>query len=292
MKFLTRSDRAFVIFSYISLVLYTLVVLLPIWNLFAVSISGANPVNAGNIRLWPQEFQWSSFAYVLDASQFYISLRTSVIMTVLGSVLGILLCVMAAYPLSKPELPGRKKIIIIYVFTMMFSGGIVPQYILMNSLGLLNSIWSVILPIVTNVFNLLLVKNFFENLPEEIEESAKIDGATHLQTLFQIVIPISKPVIATIMLFYAVELWNEYFHARMYITDQSALPLQVYLRTVIFEAKDPSGSFTLDSGTSLHLAPQSIINATILLSMVPMMVLYTFLQKYFVQGIVIGSVKG
>jgi len=291
-KHLSRGDRLFVAFVYAFLTLSMIAVALPVLNLVAVSLSGANAVVAGEVALWPKRLQTNAFAYVLQAEAFYRSFGVSAAITLVGSGLGVLLSVMAAYPLSKPKLPGRKWIVLVFVFTMMFSGGIVPQYLLMNKLGLLNTIWAVILPSVTAVFNLLIVKNYFETLPEEIEEAAKIDGASQLAILFRVMLPLSAPVIATIFLFYAVGFWNDYFNARLYITDQQLTPLQVYLRTVIFEAQDPTGNFKLSQTGVGDVAPQSIINATVLLSMLPMVLLYPFLQRFFLKGIVIGSVKG
>lgn len=291
-KNMTNADRWFVGIAYGSLIIFMLVVALPIVNLVAISLSGANSVTTGIVKFWPKDLQWDAYRYVLNSKQFFTSLKVSTFMAVVGSLLGVLLATLAAYPLSKPKLPFRKPLIIMFVFTMMFSGGVVPQYLLIHKLNLLNTVWGVILPSISSVFNLLLVKNFFENLPAEIEESAKIDGASQMKILFKIFLPISKPVIATIFLFYAVGLWNEYFLSRLYITDMSVMPLQVYLRTVIFEAMDPSGSFNLSSGSMVNLASQSIINATIILSMLPMVVLYPMLQRYFTKGIVIGSVKG
>ncbi|KIL41386.1 hypothetical protein SD70_06955 [Gordoniibacillus kamchatkensis] len=291
-KLAARSDRIVTAFAYLLLIVSALLVALPFLNLLSISLSSANPVVSGDVGLWPKQLQWDAYRYVIKAGAFYSSLRISIAITLVGSLLGIVLSVMAAYPLSKPQLPGRKGLVLLYVFTMMFSGGIVPQYLLMNSLHLLNTIWAVILPSVTAVFNLLIVKNYFESLPEEIEEAAKIDGASPLFILFRIMLPLSAPVIATIFLFYAVGFWNDYFNARLYITDQHMMPLQVYLRTVIFEAQDPSGNFKLDSTNVGSLAPQSIINATVILSMLPMVALYPFLQKFFLRGMVIGSVKG
>jgi len=291
-KHISRGDRAFVAVCYAVLIATALLVALPILNLLSVSLSGGNLVYAGAVRLWPEQLQFDAYRYVIQSKTFYSAFRVSALMTLVGSGLGLLLAVMAAYPLSKPGLPGRKWVMLAFVFTMMFSGGIVPQYLLINKLHLLNTIWSVIFPSVTSVFNLLIVKNFFETLPGEIEESAKIDGASPLKILFTIMLPLSKPVLATIFLFFAVGFWNDYFNSRMYITDQHLMPLQVYLRTVIFEAQDPTGNFKLDQNSLHNVAPQSIINATVFLSMLPMVVLYPFLQKHFLRGMVIGSVKG
>lgn len=289
-KYAFKSDYWFTLFCYISLAIFSLAVLLPLLNLLAISLSGSPAVNAGNVKFLPSGLQFEAYSHVLQSKQFFVSVSVSVIIASLGSLIGVLLSVMAAYPLSKMNLPGRKWILMVFVFTLVFSGGIVPQYILMHKLHLLNSIWSVIFPYVTNIFYFLLVKNFFEGLPEELEESAKIDGASQLTILFRVFLPISKPVIATISLFFIVELWNEYFLSKMFITKQSLMPLQVYLRSVIFEAMDPTGRSTMES--KVNISPQSIINATIFLSMIPMMILYPMLQKHFAKGIIVGSVKG
>ncbi|WP_276356545.1 carbohydrate ABC transporter permease [Cohnella caldifontis] len=291
-KTLAKSDRVFVWLSYAILILSAVFVALPILNLIAVSLSGGNPVTSGDVALWPKQWQWGAYRYVSHSGQFLRSFDMSVVITLLGSVLGVILSIMAAYPLSKPGLPARKFLTLVFVFTMMFGGGIVPQYLLMSGLHLLNTVWAVILPSVSAVFNLLIVKNYFESLPDEIEESAKIDGASPMVILFRIMLPLSAPVVATIFLFYAVGFWNDYFNPRLYLTDQSLMPLQVYLRTVIFEAQDPSGNFKLDQSNLGNIAPQSIINATVILSMLPMVILYPFLQRFFLKGMVIGSVKG
>jgi ABC-type sugar transport system, permease component len=291
-KHLSKGDRMFVAAAHGILIASVLLIAFPILNLVSVSLSGANHVYSGAVKLWPMEFQLDAYRYILDSKTFFSAFKVSVLLAAAGSLIGVVLAVFAAYPLSKPHLPGRKWIVLVYVFTMMFSGGIVPQYLLMHSLHLLNTIWAVIFPSVTNVFNLLIMKNFLETLPDEIEEAAKIDGASQLKILFHIMLPLSTPVIATIFLFFAVGFWNDYFNARMYITDQQLMPLQVYLRTVIFEAQNPAGNFALDQNTLKNVAPQSIINATVFLSMLPMVVLYPFLQKYFQRGMVIGSVKG
>ncbi|MBC8059960.1 MAG: carbohydrate ABC transporter permease [Clostridiaceae bacterium] len=288
----SKSDRTYYIVAYFILSLSFLLILLPFMNLIAISLSGEAEVLSGSVTFWPRDFIVEAYRYVVSSSQFFTSFMVTLIITVVGSLVGVLLAVSAAYPLSKKNLPGRKFIMLLFVITMLFSGGIIPTYILINKMKLLNSIWAIIFPMVNSVFNLLIVKNYFESLPEEIGESAQIDGATHFTTLFSIMLPIAKPVLATITLFYAVSFWNEYFTARLYITKQSMMPLQLYLRTVIFEAMDPTGNFALDGENIKNVASQTIINATIILSMLPMVILYPFLQRYFTKGIIIGSVKG
>jgi putative aldouronate transport system permease protein len=174
---------------------------------------------------------------------------------------------------------------------MLFHVGIIPHYILIRNLGLLNTLWALILPLIVDVFNLLVVKSFFENIPEEIEESAKMDGASPIRILFSILLPIAKPVIAAISLFFAVGYWNNYFLARFYITSHKLMPVQLYLQTVIFNALDPAGAFSLELG-DIEIDPQSLMNATVIAAMLPIVILYPFLQRYFAKGIIVGSVKG
>jgi len=290
-KNITKVDKGFVFFSYTMLALFSLLVAIPIINLVSVSVSGMSHVLSGNIQIWPKDFQIEAYKYVLSSKEFFMALNNSLYITFFGTILGVFLSVMAAYPLSKIHLPGRNKIMILFVFTMMFNGGIIPQYILMNKLGLLNNLWAVILPLSINVFNMLIVKNYFESIPEDIEEAAKIDGANQFTILIRVMLPLAIPVIATISLFYVVMYWNEYFYSRLFINEFTEIPLQVYLRMVIFEAMDPAGNFAL-SNANVKLAPQSIINTTVVLSMLPMIILYPFLQRFLLKGMIIGSVKG
>jgi len=287
---LTKMDKGFVYFSYAMLVLFSLIVIIPIVNLISISVSGHNDVISGNIQILPKDFQLDAIKYVLSSKDFFNAIKNSIFLTFFGTVIGVAISIMAAYPLSKVNLPGRNKIMVAIVFTMMFTGGIIPQYVLINKLGLLNTLWSVILLLSFNVFHMLIVKNYFESLPEELEEAAKIDGASQIMILIRIMLPLAVPVIATISLFYAVMYWNEYFFSQMFINDYETMPLQVYLRMVIFEAMDPGGNFSLS--TTSGIAPQSIINATVVLSMLPMVILYPFLQRFLIRGMIIGSVKG
>lgn len=179
-----------------------------------------------------------------------------------------------------------------FIFSMLFNGGMIPTYLLVMKLKLLNSFFSIIFVSAVSIYNLLIVKNYFETIPLEIEESAQIDGARPVVVFCQIMLPLAVPVLATISLFYAVGYWNEYFNAKLYLTKQSKLLLQPYLQAVIFEASDPTGVFQLDTTKIKLVGAQTIINATVVSAMLPIVILYPFLQKYFVSGIVLGSVKG
>ena len=291
---LSREDVLVNLFAYLSVAFFAAVTLLPFMNVVSKAFSADWAVTSGKVGLFPIEPQLRSIRLVAQNTRFLQSLLISVYVTALGTFVSILMTALAAYPLSKKRLPLIKPLLVIYIFTMMFSGGIIPTYLLVRSLGLLNRLGSLILPVMINVFYMLLVKNYFENLPESLEESARIDGASNLLVLFRIVLPISKPALATVALFYAVSFWNDYFFAMIYITVTRLKPLQLYLREIVLAIDSinlqmPENTFEQEQAT---FSPQGVIAATMVASMVPMILVYPWLQRYFVKGILIGSVKG
>ncbi len=292
---LSAEDRIFKAVAYILLAIVTLLIMLPLANFVSISLSGADYVASGVVFVHPRGINLLAYRYILGKAQFYRSFSVSLAVTVIGSTIGVLAAVGAAYPLSKRTLPGRKAVTILFVATMLFDVGIIPNYLLVRNLGLLNSIWALILPPAVggaNIFSFLVLKSFMESMPGELEDSAKIDGAGSLRVLFRIIIPIAAPVMATITLFFAVFYWNDYFNAKFYITKQSLKPIQLYLRSVIFEAQDPTGGFLLSNENIEGIDVRTIVNATVVVAMLPILLVYPFLQRYFMKGIMIGSVKG
>ncbi|HHV97844.1 MAG TPA: carbohydrate ABC transporter permease [Clostridiaceae bacterium] len=283
----------FNIFNYSLMIFLACITLFPFMNIVSKAFSSSAKIIAGKVFLFPRDFQLDAIIHVLFEPQFRISFKVSVFVTIVGTLLAMLVTVMTAYPLSKPKLRGRKFFLRIYIFVMLFSGGMVPNYLLFRSLHLLNTIWALILPSMLSVFNMLIVKNFFEQLPESIEEAAIIDGASNMRVLFTIILPISTPVIATVSLFYAVDYWNNYFSAVLYITKQNLRPLQQYLYELIQSSMNLTDEMGVikDLDLALDVIPESIRAATIVVSTVPILLAYPFLQKYFVKGITIGSVK-
>lgn len=292
MKNRSLSDRAASWVSYGVLTLSLLLVVLPLLNLISVSLSTETEVLAGRVTFWPLGLHLNAYTYILSSKRFFTAFSNTVILTVLGTVISMVSTCLAAYALSRKQLPGRRIIMVYFIFSMLFSGGIIPTYLLVMQLGLLNNFFSLILTSCVSVYNMLIVKNYFEGLPDEIEESARIDGARQLTIFLRVMLPLATPVLATIGLFYAVGFWNEYFNAKLYITKQSKLLLQPYLQAVIFEASDPSGAFRLDATQINKVGTQTLINATVVCAMAPICILYPFLQKYFVSGAVLGAVKG
>jgi ABC-type sugar transport system, permease component len=275
--------------NYFALSLTGLVCLLPFLHMLAKSFSGSAAVSAGRVSFWPLDMTVSSYRYVLRDNYFWSSFRNSAVITVGGTMAALSITTMAAYPLSKPDFRGRKLILLLYVFSMLFYGGTISIYILMRSLNLTNTLLSQIIPLVLSQYNLFVMKTFFEGLPEAIEESARIDGAGPVRTLVSIVLPLSLPSLATIALFYAVAYWNGYYHAMIFVTRADVKPLQLYLYELISTAQS---MYDLNPVEAAGLSAGGMQAAAIIVSSLPILIVYPFLQKYFVHGLTLGSVKG
>lgn len=285
-----KGERVFNIFNHALLLLLAAATLFPFLHVFAQSLSSETAVISGQVGLVPVGIQLGTYKYVMGNRQFINSFTVSVAITLIGTIGAMIVTTFAAYALSKPSLPGRSFFLVCFIFAMLFYGGIIPNYLLMRSLGLLDSIWVLILPAMVNVFNLLIIKNFFEGIPESLEEAARIDGASTFSILFRIVLPISLPVLATVSLFYAVGYWNDFFRAMIYISKPELKPLQLYLYEIVTHTQRPLTDIPVDS--AMNLTPAAVRSATIMATTIPILVVYPFLQKYFVKGIVVGSVKG
>ena len=289
---MSRGEKAFGVINAAILTLFGSLMLFPFLNLAAKSLSGTTAIITGRVLFWPVDFQTNTYQYVLRQSQFWNSFWVSVQVTVLGTLGAMIVNCLTAYPLSKTWLYKRKAFILFFVFCMLFSGGMVPTYFLIRSLGMINTIWALIVPGVLSVYNMILLKNFFEEIPEAIEESAQLDGAGSLRTLVSIVLPMSLPAIATIGLFYAVGYWDNYMSGILYITTPAKRPLQQYLYQLVTESLNIDAALDADTQEQMALTSEAIRSATIMLSCVPIMCVYPFLQKYFVAGLRVGSVKG
>lgn len=266
----------------------------PFLNLIAKSFSSEKALISGKVTIFPVEFQTGTYKFVLGNPQFLNAFKISILVTLIGTVLGVLMTITIAYPLSKPHLKGRRWILLYYVFAMIFNGGLIPTYLVMQKLNLVNNFWVLILPVLVNVYNMLIMKNYFESLPDSLEESARIDGASTFEILFKIILPLSKPVLATIGLFFAVAHWNSYYNAMIYITKVDLKPLQLYLKELVSSTKDvlDQAGYEPDINGMFNSSPEAVQAASIVAATVPIIVVYPFLQKYFVKGVLIGSVKG
>lgn len=274
------------------LIIVSATMLLPFLHMASKAFSSEVAVNTGSVLFWPIGFQTGTVRYVLNQDQFWTSFKVTIFVTIVGTLGAMIVTCCTAYPLSKTWLYGRKQLLLFFVFTMLFSGGMVPAYLLRRTLGLTNTIWVLILPCLLSVHNMILLKNFFEEIPEAVEESAQLDGAGSIRTLIFIVLPMSLPAIATIGLYYAVAFWDNYMNSILYITKPALKPLQHYLYNLVTETVRIDESLDMDAFEDASMTTESIRSAAIILSCVPIMCVYPFLQKYFVQGLRVGSVKG
>lgn len=292
MKRISKGDRITDILSYILLSLIVLLCLYPVYFVLVASFSHPTAVNSGRMLLWPEGFNLDGYEYVFGDQRIWRGYGNTILYVVLGTLLGLFACLSGGYALSRKDLPGRKLIMGLYVFTMYFSGGLIPSYLVVKSLGLLNTRAILIILGSVSVYNIILIRTFFQsNLPEELRESAFIDGCGNLRFFVQFAVPLSKAIVAVIALYLAVGYWNSYFNALIYTTDAQKHPLQLVLRQMLLtdtgvEVGDP------ESAAELGRIMQVIKYAIIVVSTLPVMCVYPFLQKYFVQGVMIGSLKG
>ena len=277
--------------AYVVMGIATLVCILPCLHIMSKSVSLGTYVTQGAITFFPKGFQTEAIEYILTKTDFFNSLKNSLIVTGFGTAIALFTSITTAYPLSKTDFKGRKVITLLYVFSMVFFGGMIPAYMVIKMLGIYDTYAACILPYAIVQFNMFIVKNYFEGLPETVEESARIDGAGDIRTLASIVCPMSTPVIATVGLLYAITYWNNYFHAMMYTNSPSMKTLQVYLYDLI----NQGGGYleNLTGGTlTPNITTEGLIAAAVTLSIIPIILLYPLVQKFLVKGITIGSVKG
>ncbi|MFG1801568.1 carbohydrate ABC transporter permease [Micromonospora carbonacea] len=289
-----RPTRGYRIFQAVNAVILTgvvIVTLYPFVNIVARSLSDEAYIIAGRVNLVPRGFNLTTYKLVMSDALFWTNYRNTVVYTVVATVISIVLTTCYAYVLSKPRLKGRGALVGIAVFTMFFSGGLIPNYVLITSLGMKNTIWAVVVPNAINVFNLLVMKAFFESLPEELEEAAAVDGLNTYGTLLRIVLPLSKAIIATMVLFYAVSFWNSWFTAFLYLDQQEMFPVTVYLRNLIAGATGAQSAGGVAEADAVQAAA-TLQAVTIVLTTLPILAVYPFIQRYFVSGVMLGAVKG
>ena len=289
----TRGYRVFSVFNYIFLFGLAFLCLVPMLNVLAMSLSSSMAIQLGHVSLWPVEPNVIAYQYLIKNERFWQAMWITVQRLAMGGVLNMLLTVMVAYPLSKGSdiFPARTRYAWYFLITILFGGGLIPGFLVVKYTGLINTIWALVLPGAVPVFNVILLLNFFRQLPREMEEAAFIDGCGHWRILYRIFIPTSLPAIAPIALFTLVGHWNEWFSAIIYMQRMEKYPLQTYLQNVVisstFRVTNPA-----DTEILRKLSNRTISSAQIFIGMVPILMVYPFVQKYFVKGIVLGSVKG
>ncbi len=287
------SRKLFLIIDYVLLGVLGLTCLLPLLHILAMSFSSSGAVTRGEVGLWPVEFTLQSYRYVLEKVEFWMASWVTVKRVILGIIVNMLLTVLAAYPLSKErwELHGRNVYSWFFVITMLFSGGLIPTYLVVYNLGLLDSIWSLVLPGAVPIFNVILMMNFFRSTPKALEEAAKIDGAGHFKILWSIYLPLAKPSLATVLLFVFVGHWNDWFSGLLYMRNTKLYPLQSYLQTVLVQQSLINQNNAVDLAKLANISDRTKNAAQIFIAMLPILIIYPLLQKHFAKGLIMGSVK-
>ncbi|MEF2248120.1 MULTISPECIES: carbohydrate ABC transporter permease [unclassified Paenibacillus] len=294
MVYKSRGERVFEGVIYAALGLILLIVIYPLLYVLNASFSDPMAILRGEIWLLPKGFTIDAYKRVFENQDIISGYLNTIMYTAVGTLVNLALTTMAAYPLSRKDFHGRNFITICIVFTMFFSGGMIPLYLLIRDLHMLNTLWALVIPGAVSVWNIVIMRTFFQtSIPLEIQESAFIDGCSNIQTLFRIVLPLSMPIIAVMTLFYAVGHWNAFFNALIYLSDRSKYPLQLFLREILIqEQMDEMTSSTDDSLANYLLQIEALKYAVVVVANLPMLMLYPFLQKYFVKGVMIGALKG
>lgn len=290
-----RDSRGYRWFTWINgtlLVLFAALMLYPFITVLAQSFSGAGAIKAGLVSVWPVDFNLDTYRAVAQNDIFWRNYRNTVVYTVVGTTIAMVLTTVFAFVLSKKHLRGRTLLIGIAVFTMFFNGGLIPNYVLISTLGMKNTMWALVLPGAISVFNLLVMKSFFENLPVELEEAAQIDGLGWFGIFGRIVLPLSKAVIATMVLFYSVAIWNDWFPAFLYLDKQELFPVTLFLRNLVAGASSSASEGAAAAGSTTAAISANIQAVTMILTIIPILCVYPFVQRYFVSGMMLGSVKG
>ena len=289
----TTTDRVVDFFIYALLALFGLATLFPLYYVFIMSVTPYSEVlKNGGFVIFPSSLTLDAYETIFSSRVVPAALRVTVWVTVVGTLLNLVVTSLLAYPMSKKFLPGRNPILLGIVFTMLFSGGLIPLYLVVRATGLINTLWALVIPGLVSTFNMLVMKTYFENLPAEVEEAAKVDGCGDIQTLVRIVLPLSAPIMATMGLFYGVGHWNAYFQGIMYLNDKSLFPIQVVLRNMIQTPNISQELAVTNPMLVQELPPETIKMATVVVAILPVMVIYPFLQRYFIKGMLLGAIKG
>lgn len=284
-----NKGRIFDVFNYIFLTLIGCMMVFPVLHVFAKSFSSTQAINAGKVTLFPIDWTVTNYQVILGDSSIWRAFIVSLFITVVGTLINLIFTASLAYPLSRQEYSFRKVILILILVTMIFQAPLIPNYMVIKNLQLIDSLWVLIIPSAISAYNLFIMRSFFTALPSELIDSASIDGAGELRTMWSIILPLSKPVMATMGLFYAVSHWNSYSSALYYINDRALYPLQLRLREIVL-SNDLGQAASLLEGVN-EVSPAGVQMAVIIVSVVPIIIVYPFLQKYFIKGMLIGSVK-
>jgi putative aldouronate transport system permease protein len=288
-----KGDLWFDLVNFVVLGGFTLMILYPLYFIVIASISDPNRIFAGEVWLLPRGITFDGYKRILTDSAIWTGYRNTIIYAIMGTFISTSLTIMAAYPLSRKDFYGKSFFLMIFVITLFFNGGIIPTYLLVKQLHLIDTMWAVVLPGAVSAFNIIIARTFFQSLPDELREAAFIDGCSNLKFVWTMVLPLSKPIIAVLVLFAVVKEWNGFFDALIYLDNSKLYPLQLVLRNILIQSQ-PTGNMLqdIDSLIAKQRVTELIKYGVIIVAAVPLLILYPFLQRYFVKGALIGSVKG
>ncbi len=285
-------ERAFTIFNYLFFAIVALLMILPFWHVIMVSFSGVNEAQRGGLFLYPKGWNLNTYNTVFRNPMIYTGFATTLMVTVSGTLIGVMVSALLAYALSKRHLRGGKLLMVLVLFTMVFNGGMIPNYMLVKSLGLIDNRLALVLPGLISAYNVIIMKSYFETIPDAYDESAKIDGANDLMIFFRIILPLSGAMLATVALFIAVGYWNDYFSSVLYINSTSKWSLQAVLRNMLTNTAGAMAQAGVTVNVVQTISATTVKAGSIVVATVPILIVYPFLQKYFVKGVQIGGVKG
>ena len=293
-RLLSRGDRVFTAAAVVLISLLVLIVLLPLLNVVAASFSAPADVTAGRVLLWPLHFTFDNYGAIFQYKSIWRGYLNTIFYTAVGTGINIALTMLCAYPLSQKKFSGRRFFALLFFVPMIFKGGIIPNYIVVRDLNMLNTVWAVLLPGAISVYNMIVARTFIEStIPESLEEAARIDGCSHIRYFFSFVLPLSKTVVAVIAMYYAVAHWNNYFSAFLYLNDRRLYPLQLFLREILVNSQfDSSMMDDPEMAKQMQGLADTLKYVIIVVATLPLMCVYPFVQKYFIKGVMIGSVKG
>ena len=289
----TLGDKLFYAACYLITALFMLAVLYPLVYILSASFSSAEAITSGRMWLYPVDFSLVGYRYILKYDAIWLGYRNTLFYTFAGTLINVAMTMTCAYGLSRRGMRGRRFFTMLFTFTMIFSGGMIPNYLLMKDLKILNTVWCMLLPGAISAYNLIVAKTFIENsIPGDLLEAARIDGCSDVRFFFSIVLPLSKAILAVLLLMYAAAHWNAYFNAFLYLTDKKLYPLQIFLRQILVQSNMSADMLDPEAMAQMQTLQQILKYAVIVVSTAPMLCLYQFVQKYFRQGVMIGSIKG
>ncbi|MDR9855371.1 carbohydrate ABC transporter permease [Paenibacillus sp. VCA1] len=290
----SRGDRVFNVMIYIILSLVAVIVLYPLLFVLSASFSDPQTVLRGEMLLWPKGVNLNSYAKIFQNQDILTGYSNTLLYTSIGTLINLVMTVLGAYPLSRKDFVGKNAIMALFVFTMFFGGGLIPTYLLIKDLGMLNTFWVMVIPNAVSIWNIIIMRTFFQqSIPYELQEAATIDGCSNIQILTRIILPLSMPIIAVMILFYAVGHWNAFFNALLYFSDKDKFPLQLILREILIQGQtNDMVKMSTESAIKQQREVEGIKYAVLVVANIPVLILYPFLQRYFVKGVMIGAIKG